>query len=154
MNDVDIFLAHAISLEREAARRYEELSAAMGTDGNSELRQFFDRMAGFSRKHLADAVERGGFREIPVLRPEEFHWPDGVAPEVADWAGVDALMDACAALTLALDSEQRSHAWYASIATTTQDAELRTLALAFAEEEADHMQQLQKWLRMVSAEAA
>ena len=41
MQDVEIFLAHAITLEREAARRYEELAAAMGTEGNAELRRFF-----------------------------------------------------------------------------------------------------------------
>ena len=42
------FLTHAVQLEREAARRYEELSAAMGTEGNRELKEFFGRMAHYS----------------------------------------------------------------------------------------------------------
>ena len=80
MNDVERFLVHAIALEREAARRYEELAAAMSTDGRRDLREFFAGMAHFSRLHLRDAQARGGFRDLPSLAPHEFEWPDGVAP--------------------------------------------------------------------------
>jgi rubrerythrin len=144
MNDVETFLAHAIQLEREAARRYEELAASMGTEGNAELKRFFVRMGKNSRKHLADAMARGGFRDIPVLGPDDFRWPDGVSPEVADWEGVDALMDARGALLLALDSERRGHGYYAAMAATSADAELRVLAGEFASEEAEHVAELEK----------
>jgi hypothetical protein len=100
-NKVEIFLAHAIQLERDAARRYEELSAAMGTEGNRDLKEFFDRMAYYSRMHLTQAAKRGGFRELPVIAPEDFEWPEGTSPETAGWAGVDAQMDRRAALDLA-----------------------------------------------------
>jgi rubrerythrin len=144
MNDVDRFLAHAITLEREAARRYEELAAAMQTDGNAVLKAFFARMAYFSRKHLAEATERAGFHTLPDLAPHDFEWPDGTAPETAAWAGVDAQMDAGDALLLALDGERRGHAYYAAIAATTSDAELRALAGEFAAEEAQHVAELEK----------
>ncbi len=144
MNDVERFLAHAIQLEREAARRYEELSAAMGTEGNRELKAFFGRMAHFSRLHLAQAAERGGFRELPVLQPDEFEWPDGTSPETAGWAGVDALMSPRAALDLALAGERSGHAYYAAMAATTTDAELRDIASEFASEEAEHVRELEK----------
>jgi len=144
MNDIETFLAHAIQLEREAARRYEELAAAMLTDGNAALKTFFARMAHYSRKHLAEAQARGGFRELPALQPDEYRWPDGTAPETADWAGVDALMDAGDALQLALASERRGHAYYAAIAATTPDAELRALAGEFAAEEAQHIVELER----------
>ena len=71
-------------LEREAARRYEELAAAMGTEGQAELRSFFARMAHYSRLHLAEAQARGGFRTLPRMGPEDYEWPDGIAPETAD----------------------------------------------------------------------
>jgi rubrerythrin len=144
MNDVERFLAHAIQLEREAARRYEELAAAMQTDGNGGLRIFFTRMAHFSRKHLAEAQARGGFRELPDLGPDGYDWPDGTSPETADWAGVDAQMDADDALRLALASEIRGHAYYAAISATSQDMELRHLAGEFADEEASHVAELEK----------
>jgi len=151
MNTVELFLAHAIQLEREAARRYEDLAATTATDGNAELKEFFTRMAHFSRLHLADAMARGGFRELPVLSPEEFSWPEGVAPEVAEWAGVDAFMDARAALLLAMESEQRGHAYYAAVAATCNDPELQALATEFANEEAEHLAELKKLLAACSA---
>jgi rubrerythrin len=145
MNDVEKFLAHAIQLEREAARRYEELSAAMGTEGNRELKAFFGRMAHYSRLHLKQAAERGGFRELPELAPEEFEWPDGVSPETAGWAGVDAQMSPRAALELALNGERSGHAYYAAVAAmATADAELRGIAAEFASEEAEHVRELEK----------
>lgn len=149
--EVERFLAHAIALERDAARRYEELSAAMQTEGNGELRRFFAQMAHFSRLHLADAVKRGGFRDVPVLRAEEFEWPEGIAPETADWAGVDAQMDGRAALTLALDGERRGHAYYAAVAAVSTDPETRALAREFADEEAQHVAELEKLLAARSA---
>ena len=144
MNDVERFLAHAVTLEREAARRYEELAAAMGTEGQRELKNFFARMAHYSRLHLAQAQERAGFRDLPALAPHEFEWPDGIAPETAGWAGVDAQMDSRAALELALDGERSGHAFYAAIAATTTDTELRAIAGEFAAEEAEHVAELQR----------
>lgn len=151
MNNIEKFLAHAIALERDAARRFEELATAMGTEGNAELKDFFERMAGYSRKHLAQAVERGGFRDVPVLAEAEFEWPDGTSPETAAWAGVDAFMDARGALELALESEQRGHAWYAAVAATTQDPEVRALAAEFVEEEAEHVELLHKLIAACAA---
>ena len=146
MNDVERFLAHAITLEREAARRYEELAAAMGTEGQRELRSFFARMAHFSRLHLKQASERAGFRELPEIEPHEFEWPDGIPPESADWVGVDAQMDSRAALLLAVEGERRGHAYYAAIAATTTDPELRGIASEFAAEEAEHVAELERLL--------
>lgn len=151
MNDVERFLAHAVRLERDAARRYEELASAMQTEGNRELKDFFGRMAHYSRLHLAEASARAGFRELPPLAEHEYEWPDGLPPETADWAGVDALMDARAALALALEGERRGHAYYAAVAATTADTELRVIASAFAAEEAEHVLQLEKLLQGCAA---
>lgn len=147
MDKVQKFLAHAVQLEREAARRYEELSAAMQTEGNVELKQFFARMARYSRLHLAQAMKRGAFREVPALAAHEYEWPDGLSPEVADWVGVDAQMDGRAALAVALDSERRGHAYYSTVALTSGDPEVRLLAAEFAAEEAEHVAELQRLLQ-------
>lgn len=154
MNDVERFLAHAVQLERDAARRYEELSAAMATDGNRELKTFFARMAHYSRLHLAQASARAGFRDLPPLRPDEYEWPDGTSPETADWVGVDAQMDGRDALRLALDGERRGHAYYAAMAATTTDAELRAIASEFAAEEAEHVAELEKLIGSFAARSA
>lgn len=146
MNSVEHFLAHAVQLECDAARRYEELAAAMSTEGNRELGVFFTRMAHYSRLHLADAMARGGFRTLTPLAPHEYEWPEGTSPETADWAGVDAQMGAREALQLALDGERRGFAYYAGIAASSPDAELRGIARQFADEEAEHVRELEKLL--------
>jgi rubrerythrin len=151
MNDVERFLAHAVQLEREAARRYEELSAAMGTEGNAELKAFFTKMARYSRQHLAQASARAGFRELPPLADHEYVWPEGTSPETADWVGVDAQMGQRQALELALASERRGHAYYGAMAATTSDPEVRVLAQAFSSEEGEHVAELERLLARCAA---
>ncbi len=151
MDDIHVFLAHAIQLEFEAARRYEDLRAAMGTAGNKEAEAFFARMAEFSRLHLREALRRGGFREIPKLAPEDWQWPDGVSPEQAAWAGVDGFIDVAGAFRLALDGEERSQLFYAAIVAATTDPEVRRMAREFAAEEAEHVAELE---RLMAKQAA
>ncbi len=146
MEDINVFLAHAIELEREAARRYEELADSMRTTENTEVEKFFRKMAMFSRKHLALAVERSGFHDLPAMSADQYQWPDGISPEQFDWIGVDSMIDATYALELALDGERRGHAFYADIAATTRDPEVRVMAREFAEEEAEHVAELDKWI--------
>ena len=112
MDDIYLFLAHAVKLEADSARRFEELAAAMRTAGNTEVAEFFAQMAHFSRQHLAEATERSGFRPLPALAETDFAWPDGVSPETAAWAGVDAMMGVEDDLCLALESEQAGQGFY------------------------------------------
>ena len=151
MESIHLFLAHAVELERDSARRYEELAESMRTDGNTKVEAYFRKMAKFSRKHLALAMERGGFRNLPVLAPEEYFWPDGVSPEQYPWAGVDGSIDVISALDFALESERRGHAFYSDIATVTQDPEVRVMASEFSAEEAEHVAELEKWIGRYSA---
>jgi rubrerythrin len=144
MDDINLFLAHAIQLEFEAARRYEDLKASMHTIGNKEAEAFFARMAEFSRLHLKDAMRRGGYREIPKLAAHEWQWPDGVSPEQAAWAGVDGFIDARTAYRLALDGEERSQLFYAAIVAGTTDPEVRRMAREFAQEEQEHVAELEQ----------
>lgn len=143
MDDIHRFLAHAIVLEKESARRYEELATATQTLGDPEVADFFRQMAHFSRLHLADAMERGGFHYPPDLRAEEFAWPDGVSPEAAGWEGVDAFLDVPGALELALDGERRSRDFYEGIAAATGNPRVRAMATEFASEEDGHVAQLE-----------
>jgi len=151
VDDINVFLAHAVELEREAARRYEELAECMRAGSNREVEGFFRQMAIFSRKHLAQAMERGGFHQLPALAPQEYTWPDGVSPEQFEWVGVDAMIDVNTALALALSGEKRSREFYADIATATTDPEVKRMAEEFAEEEDEHVRELEKWINRQAA---
>lgn len=150
MNDIGIFIVHAIQLERDAARRYEDLAACMGTAGNREVEQFFRRMSEFSRRHLKEAMSRGGFHALPQIAAADFQWPEGVSPEAAGWTGVDGFIDRNTALQLALDGERASVAFYSTIAATSQDAEVKAMAADFAAEETEHVNELEKWIARVA----
>lgn len=153
MDDIDIFLAHALELECESARRYEALAESMQADGNKAVERFFRKMATYSRKHLGDAIARGGFRKLPVMERSAYTWPDGVSPEQFGWAGVDAMMDVTLALELALDSERHGQSFYANFSNTTSDPDVRVMAHEFAEEEAGHVAELEKWIERYATHA-
>jgi len=146
MDDINLFLAHAIQLERDAARRFEDLMHAMRSVGNPEVESLFKRLGEFSRRHLDDAMARGGYRDLPSLSPDDFVWPEGVSPEAAGWSGVDSLLDELSALELALAGEKSGHDYYAAVAKTTQDPEVAHLARVFADEEAQHVVELERWI--------
>jgi len=146
MDSVSLFLAHAIQLERDAARRFEDLMHSMQTVGNREVEGLFRRLGELSRMHLRSAMARGGFQSLPELSPDEFQWPDGMTPEAAGWHGVDAGLDVLGALQLALLGERSGHAYYATVAKTTGDPEVRAMSSSFALEEAQHVSELERWL--------
>ncbi|WP_240636136.1 ferritin-like domain-containing protein [Caldimonas tepidiphila] len=146
IDDIGVFLTHAIQLERDAARQYEDLAQAMRTAGNREVEDFFGRMAEFSRRHLKEAMRRGGFQQLPVLAPADFRWPEGVSPEAAGWQGVDGLIDVRDALQLALHSELGGHAFYRAVAQRSPDPEVRRMAAEFELEEAEHVAELERWI--------
>ncbi len=144
MEGIRHFLAHAIRLEAESARRFDELAEHLDTLGNAEVSAFFRQMADYARLHLNEALARSGFRHVSELPAEGYDWPDGESPEAASWWGVDGLMDVPAAMELALESEQRGLAFYATIATTTRDPRVQAMAEEFAVEEAEHVAEIQR----------
>ncbi|MFA7430984.1 MAG: ferritin family protein [Rhodospirillaceae bacterium] len=154
MQTIEEFLAHAIRLEEEAALRFDELAEACLTNGNTDVAAFFRQMADFSRLHLADARARGGFRDLPVLPPSKDLWSDGMSPEAAGWEGTDPFLSVTRALEVALESEKQGLAFYADVAAATTDPEIRAAAQEFADEEADHVTQLEVWITRHQQSAA
>ena len=77
MQTVEMFLAHAIQLEREAADRFGQLADAMEAGGNREVSKLFRQLAQYSRLHLADARSRAGFSHDPRSRAGRLRlaWP-------------------------------------------------------------------------------
>jgi rubrerythrin len=146
MQSVEEFLAYAIHLEREAADRFGQLADAMESCGNGEVSKLFRQLAGYSRMHLAEAQMRAGFRDIPVMKPDDFLWPDLESPETAAIWAADPFIGREQALEIALDAETASFEFYKSIRDTTNDPEIKMLAKEFVEEESEHVAELQRWI--------
>lgn len=150
MNGIRKFLAHAVRLEAESARRFDELAEHMATHGNGEVEAVFRQFADFSRLHLKEAMSRAGFRYVEDLPRDGYEWPHGEPPEAAPWWGVDGLMDVEGALRLALEGEQGGLDFYRSIAADSADTRVRAMALEFASEEEEHVAKLQELLAEVT----
>lgn len=151
---IEQFLAHAVTLEAEAAARFADLAETMRIYGHPDIAEFFSRMAQFSRLHLAEARRRCGFRDVPDLLPGEAGFPDGESPEAASMAGSHYLMTIEQAFEIALDSERAGLAWYKGVAENTTDPEIRMMAEEFAAEEAEHVAELERRARSRTAAGA
>jgi rubrerythrin len=146
MQSVEEFLAYAVKLEEEAATRFGELADVMQSCGNNEVGKLFRRLSDYSKLHLADAKSRSAFRDVPIMKPKEFDWPDFESPESAAIWAADPFIGREEALEIARDAEQASLDYYKKILDTTDDPEIRVLAKEFVEEETAHVAELEKWI--------
>ena len=146
MDSVEEFLAYAIKLEEDAALRFGQLAEAMATGGNVEVGKLFRRLSDYSRLHLKDARERAGFRNLPQMLTADYQWPDIESPEVAAIWATDPLIGREQALGVALEAECAGLAYYQKILDSTNDPEIKAMAMEFVAEEKEHVAELQRWL--------
>lgn len=148
IDDVGTFLAHAIRLEADAAETYDQLAGQMEERANVSVAELFRKFAGYSRQHLAEARERA-VREtgsVPQLGPGQYRWPDGRSPETPMPEDVYRLT-VRSALELALRTERAACDFYSAVAGQTGSMLVQELAHEFAEEEAEHVEALERWLQ-------
>ncbi|MBX3634479.1 MAG: rubrerythrin [Rubrivivax sp.] len=138
------FLAHAIALEAEAAERYLELADMMESYGKADVAALFREMVGYSRLHHDAIVERAQGVALPQLRSWQYRWRQ--PPEAGGDEAFDRHLSAYDALRYARENEFRAQAWYSQVHDAASAGDVRSLAGAFAAEEAEHVQALDAWL--------
>lgn len=151
MESIEEFLAYACKVEQEAALRFSELAEAARSYGNKEVEEFFRKMAHYSQMHYQEARSRAGFRDIPDLAPDDFQWSGVESPESAAIWGADPMMGVRQALDLALEAECKGYEFYLNVLQTATDPEIKTMAQAFVDEEAQHVQAVQRWIERMNA---
>jgi len=151
---VALFLAHAMAMEQEAADRYDELADTMEVHNNREVAELFRQMAKYSRLHGASVAQRASSHDLPRLKSWQYRWNMAEPPEVGEVEGGHYLMTPYHALVFALENEKRGHQYYALQATDTDDAEVRAMAAEMADEEAEHVAELEAWIARTPKPAA
>ena len=136
---VEEFLAHAVALESEVAERYEEIAHSMEVHNNHEVAELFHKLARASQKHAAEMRARSEGKLLPKLAPWDFQWGAEDAPETPPMGETHYLMTPFHALSLARNAEIQAQNYYTSVADGTPNNKVRTLALEFAYEEAEHV---------------
>jgi rubrerythrin/ferredoxin len=153
ISTLDQFLSFAVQLEEDAAQHYESLSAAMAACGNADVATLFGQLAGYSRLHLKEARDKCKRFDASVTLPAKTAWPDNTTPERTTlWEG-DPALRRLDALKAALQGERRGYEFYYAIAHTTKNAEIRSVALEFVKEEAEHVEKLKQWIEQEEAAA-
>ena len=142
-----LFLAHALTLENEAADGYQEIGDSMAVHNNPEVAGLFFQLARYGRLHAAEVRGLAAGLVLPHIPPWEFVWQDGESPEAPSMDAVHYMIRPAQALALALRAERQAHDFYSSVASASKLGRVRELAAQFAAEEAKHVLLLTEWIK-------
>jgi rubrerythrin len=140
------FLAHALELEVESAERYRDLADSMRVHNNLDVSELFSKLAGYGDAHAAEVEQRAAGLDLPYISPWDFKWSCPEAPEAPCMEDAHYMMTKCQALQLALHNEIRGRDFYAQVAQSTGDPEVRRAAEEMSEEEDTHVDMLREWI--------
>lgn len=138
------FLLLAARYERDAELIYRHATVLAHAQGKSDVAAFLAEMAGYSRHHLEDALQRAGLADPADLPPPAV--PAGSSPEAVDTGRLDAITELDDAMHLALEAERRGLAFYEVQKRGGSDATTRDMAATFADEERSHVLALERFL--------
>jgi len=145
---LDVFLAHAVALEREAVEHLNEVAHMMQVHNNQSLYELFDELAGYGVEHAKSIEVLAEERNLPAFKPWEYEWLDDGSPETGDHTELRYQMTPRQALKFALSCEIKARAFYLDIAQNAETDEIRRLATEFAEEEEEHANLLEDRLKI------
>lgn len=125
----------AIAIEEEAEIYYEQL-ADWVSDGNPEVRSFFQRMAGLERRHRDQIVARREhlYGDAAPSNAAKVSW----AVEMPDFDKVPDDASLRQAFTVAMESETRAHDFYSGALDYVTDAKITALFEDLSLAEAHH----------------
>lgn len=146
IDSVEVLLAHSITMETEAAERYNEIADAMDVHNNPEVANLFKTLAGYANKHAAEMQGRAKSITLPHIAPWNFIWEDGDSPEAANVFQTHYKMTPYHVLQLAMTVEKGAFDFYSKIATDSDNDDVIALAKEFAEEESEHVTLLEGWV--------
>ena len=131
-NSADEILDFAVQNEEAAAAFYTELAGKTKSDSTKEL--FLD----FAKEEQGHKAKLLGIKRSGKMAPAA---PKIVDLKIGDYlvdADTDAELDYQQALILAMKQEKAAFKLYSDMAASTTDADLQTLLLSLAQEEAKH----------------
>ena len=150
--NTQIFLAHSLALEQEAAERMYELADTMAVHNNQALHKLLTTLAAYSEDHALEMKALCQDETLPRFKAWEYSWPDDESPEIFHYASIDYLMREEEALQTALEVEQSAEAFYRNITKNTVNSEIKQLAEQFASEEQSHANSIAAQLSALKAE--
>ncbi len=146
---LEVFMAMAYAMEREAVARYTEFADAMEMHNNLEVAAMFRTMATYEGKHAEQIMAEMGWTVPPEPPAGGLGWPGFEAPETVPIDEVHYLMQPWHALQLALAAEQRAEVFFGELARHTTSESVRAAALELQAEEHEHVELVRAWIAKV-----
>jgi len=145
----DELMSQALSMEREAVARYNELADIMEVHNNREVADLFRKMAHVEGHHVSQILSEMGWAEDTVAPRHPGVWVSADAPESVPLDEMHYLMHPWHALQLALAAEQRAEAFFEAMAQAATNDAVREAATEMRDEEAEHVALIESWLARV-----
>jgi rubrerythrin len=152
IGSVEEFYAHALAIEREAAKCYRRFQEHFADRGEEVLAGLCGNLAHFEEDHHRLLVERAGKLKLPELPPERYRWLESGSPEAADCEVVFRLATPRELFEIALKAERGAKRFFEWVAGTTANGEIHALAEEMASEEAEHVQWVTRAMEYVRAD--
>lgn len=140
-------LAVAYQIEIDAVERYNLLADQMQTHNNPELVKIFRDLARAEGIHGEEIRRLAGTFDVVNHARQIAKFGRMESPEEAELDAAHYLMTPWHALQLSLAGEQRALAYFAEIVETTTDPKVKALAEELVEEEAEHVNLVNRLLR-------
>lgn len=145
---LEAFMQQALAMELEAAQRYAEFADAMEIHNNREVAEMFRKMATIEGKHAEQIMAEMGWREVPAMASVPA-WEGFEGAETTPADEIHYLMRPWHVLQLALANEERAERFFAQLARAATVASVRKAALELQQEEREHIELIQAWLKKV-----
>lgn len=154
MSDVEIssveqLLATALAAEKNAAKRYREISNRMQESGQDELVHLFRRMAESESRHVEEVeqmIQALGVTDLP--EPQIIAWKHPLVRDNKKRATSPKTSTPYLALAYAVNNEELAFRFYSYVAANATDDDVRRFAEVFAQEELAHAALLRKQRRL------
>jgi rubrerythrin len=139
-------MAHAYAMEAEASERYTEFADAMEAHNNPAVAELFRKLARIEHAHAEEILATMGWTVPPQPAGGKYRWEGLESPESGDSGELHYLMQPYHALQIARANEERARQFFVKLARQAASTALRKAALAFAQEEAEHVRLADEWL--------
>ena|SRR5215471_6304880 len=150
VSNLNDLLAIAYQIEIDAVERYNVLADQMEIHNNPELVKVFRDLARAEGIHGEEIRRLAGDFDVVNHALQIARFRGSESPEEAELESAHYMMTPWHALQLSLAGEKRALAYFTSIVETAKDPKVKSMAAELVEEEADHVNLVNRLLHRYS----
>ena len=143
IRSVEVFYAHALAIEHEAAQRYSEFESWFRDRGEEVLAGLCGNLARLEGEHFNELLDASRHLLLPAIERDGYAWIGEASPEAPAREFFYRVAHPHHLLQVALQAEMSAAAFFEHIAFASDSPEVCALARQMAAEEREHV----TWVR-------